>query len=92
MHQLPFQITTFGWGCAGQIALEVMSSLRCLKQGKPVPKYYSTALGASLTIGSVLIGGFLAVAYGVKDNPLLSLNIGASASLILEKLSKGVRW
>jgi hypothetical protein len=39
----------------------------------------------------VWAAGGLAHAYGIKDNPLLAINIGASAPLILQALSKGVR-
>ena len=84
-------LVTFFYGCGGSVAIEVVTMINFLQRGKSLPMHYSDWRYYVLRLFVVLAAGGLAHAYGIKDNPLLAINIGASAPLILQALSKGVR-
>ena len=84
-------LVTFLYGCGGSIAVEIITVVNLLEKGKPLPKHYSNWIYYLLRLFVVFMAGGLALAYGVYDKPLLAINIGASAPLILQTLAKGLR-
>lgn len=61
------------------------------KLAESCPKFARSWVYWLLTLGMVVIGGILVVVYmhsGVSFNSFLALNIGASAPLILSRMSR----
>lgn len=76
----------FLWGLFGSIAIEIVAIIQYYNTGRPFPKRYKQPLFYIVRILLAASGGLLAVAYGI-DKPLLAINIGASAPLILKGFS-----
>lgn len=84
--------TEFFWGLAGGIASEVLKWFRVREElHKGIPDYAKSWPYWGVTVFMVLMGGVLVLAHraseGVDLNPILAVNIGASAPLILGALS-----
>ncbi|MFL6451704.1 MAG: hypothetical protein ACJ746_29120 [Bryobacteraceae bacterium] len=84
-------LIAFLYGSGGSVAVEVLTALAILEKEQPLPKRYSSWVYYLLRLLVVFMAGALAVAYGVYDKPLLAINIGASAPLILQTLARGIR-
>jgi hypothetical protein len=84
------ELNVFLWGAAGSIAMDVVAVVKYF-ESTPLefPDRYSRFwyYVARLLLASV--GGGLAVAYGI-DKPILALNIGAAAPLLITALSQGL--
>ncbi|MEI7857930.1 MAG: hypothetical protein WCH85_10560 [Methanomicrobiales archaeon] len=77
-------------GCFGGIILEAVKWYG-LRESANMPVYIKSAPYWAITIIMVLIGGGLAIFYGtVNVDPLLVVNIGASAPVIISALGKGL--
>ncbi len=82
----------FGLGCMGGVCAEALKWYRIREElHKGVPDYAKSWPYWAVTIIMCLVGGGLVCAYqaseGVDLNPILAVNIGASAPLILGALS-----
>ncbi len=84
-------VSTFLEGAFGSALIEVLTIYEFFyAKEKPFPPRYRK-LGFWLIRLLITAGaGMLAFAYGVKDNPLLAINIGASAPLLLRALGRGL--
>ena len=86
---------TFLWAAGGGLAAEALRwwrLIRAQQQGTTLnlPVYARSPLYWGLTVVIVLAGGMLAVAYvasGQRLGPILAINVGASAPLIIQGLA-----
>jgi len=80
----------FLWGVLGSVAIDVIAVVKIYEaQEITFPARYSRVWYYVIRLMLALIGGGLAVAYGI-DKAILAVNVGASAPLILTALSQGV--
>lgn len=87
--------TTFLWAVGGGLAAEVLRWWRLVQNQRSgatlnLPAYLRSPFYWALTLLIVLAGGMLAVAYAASGEalgPLLAVNIGASAPLIIQGLA-----
>ncbi|MGC2658651.1 MAG: hypothetical protein WA324_11905 [Bryobacteraceae bacterium] len=79
----------FLWGAGGSLAIEILSLYSEIRtvNAAGVPAYYKNPLFWFVRILVTAIAGALAVAEEAT-NPLLAINIGASAPAILQLLTK----
>jgi len=82
---------TFLWGFAGSVAVEIVSLHRHYSLDANIPIRYSLPSFWLIRILLAIVGGGLAVAYGIGNNPLLAANVGAATPLIVQALSQGVK-
>jgi hypothetical protein len=82
---------TFLWGFAGSLAVEVVALYRQYNLDIRIPTRYSRPFYWIIRVLLAVVGGGLAVAYGIGGNPLLAANVGAATPLIVQALSQGVR-
>jgi hypothetical protein len=84
-------LVSFLWGFGGSLAVEV-AAVNQLWQNDPagMPARYKNPWFWFCRLLLAVTGGGLTLAYGIKDNPVLAANIGASAPLILQTLARGV--
>lgn len=82
---------TFLWGFAGSAFVEIVSMNRIYDLGSSIPARYRCPFFWVARILLACVGGSLAVAYGIMDNPLLAANVGAATPLIVQVLSHGVK-
>jgi hypothetical protein len=82
-------MAAFFWAAGGSLALEIISLYNEIKAERAVglPKYYKSPLFWTIRILVTAIAGGLAVVESAS-NPLLAVNIGASAPAILQLLAK----
>ena len=86
---------TFLWAAAGGLAAEALRWWRLVRNQREgatvnLPVYARSPLYWGLTSVIVLSGGMLAVAYvasGLTLGPILAVNVGASAPLIIQGLA-----
>lgn len=86
---------TFMWALGGGLAAEALRWWRLVRSHRSgdtlnLPTYARSPFYWALTSLIVLAGGMLAVAYaasGQRLGPLLAINIGASAPLIIQGLA-----
>jgi|ERR1700733_543601 len=80
----------FAWGIAGGLFAELLGWFKLRHQSPDdLPIQMKTIHYWVVTLGLILAGGVLVVAYlrsDVKVNAIMALNIGASAPLILGSL------
>lgn len=78
----------FGYAVGGGVALEALGFYKIRKSS--FPEWTRTFRYWFWTIVMILIGGGLAVAYVKSEvalDPILAINIGAAAPVIIERLS-----
>lgn len=81
-----FNVVVFALGCAGGVIAEAYRWFS-LRESPDLPVYAKSILYWVVTVVMVLVGGALASVYGISpDNPLLAVNVGISAPLILKSL------
>ncbi len=81
-------LSVFLCGVFGGFLSELLKWYR-IREQKELPLYAKSIVYWAITILIVLSGGILAVLYGIKNiNPVLAVNIGISAPLIIQNLSK----
>ncbi len=78
----------FIWGFSGSLAVEIMSVYNTWGN---IPCRYKQISFWMLRLAVACIGGGLAHAYNIENNPLLAANIGASAPAIIHSLQGGIR-
>lgn len=84
------QSLIFLYGFGGSAAVEVVMLHTIMQGGGKLPdRYRQPAFWVVRTLLAV-IGGGLALAYGI-DKPLLAANIGAATPLIVKAFSDGVQ-
>ena len=83
---------TFLCGLGGSVAVEFVTLLHAYER-EPISFPARYRLFSFYVVRSFLAiaAGLLAVAYGVYDNPILAMNIGASAPLIIRALASGIQ-
>jgi hypothetical protein len=80
----------FLWGLGGSLAVEAVELSKIYYRRKFSLPYRYTLWHFYLSrLILSLVGGGLAVAYGI-DKPLLAANIGAATPLLIEALSRGL--
>jgi CBS-domain-containing membrane protein len=82
----------FSFGCIGGAAVEVLELYRLRKlPPEKIPHYYGTRIYWAATAFMIVLGGVLVVMYilsNVDMNPIIGVNIGASAPLLLASAAK----
>ena len=69
-------LETFLWGFGGSIAIEIVDLNQAFQSGRSrLPRRYSNWLFWVCRVLLAVVGGGLAVAYGIHDNRLLAANI-----------------
>lgn len=84
-------LEVFLCGCAGSIALDVTALARHIQttRKRRLPHYYySFGYYVVRSLIACMAGG-LALAYGIQQ-PLLAINIGAAAPMLIVAFSQGV--
>jgi len=83
---------TFLCGLGGSVAVELITLLREYeREPMSLPKRYKLVGFYMVRSCLAVAAGLLAVAYGVYDSPILAINIGASAPLIIQALTRGIQ-
>ncbi len=85
-------IWVFVFGCAGGFVAEYVGVWNLRKEEPHLwPAYFKRFRYYAISAVMVLMGGGLAVIYGMNPMPaILALNIGASAPLIIQKLTQTI--
>jgi hypothetical protein len=85
-------LLTFLCGMGGSIAVELVTLVQAYEH-EPInlPARYRQVGFYIVRSLLVVAAGLLAVAYGVYDRPILSVNIGASAPLLIQALARGIQ-
>ena len=87
---MTFNLTVFGLGVLGGALAELLNWWQ-LRESPSLPTYAKSAVYWIITVLMILAGGILAVLYNVDaTNPMLALNIGISAPLILKAMAASV--
>jgi hypothetical protein len=83
-------LVIFGCGAAGSLIIEVLRMMEYVEgdQAK-LPTRYKSLLFWALRVLLAIAAGGLAVAYKIRE-PILAVNVGASAPLILRAFAQGV--
>jgi hypothetical protein len=87
------EFEVFYWGAFGGVAGECLGWIK-LAKAKQLPLYLSRRFYWVCFVVMILVGGCIAIAHFRNEkgkSPLLYINVGASAPLILSSLSKGIR-
>jgi hypothetical protein len=84
MHSLQI----FLWGVGGSVAIVIVHLYYHYERGLGIPSRYRKIGYWVVRTLVALLGGALAVAYDI-DNPILAINIGASAPLLVTELGRG---
>ena len=83
-------LQTFFWAFLGSVAVELVTAGRMFQgDSREVPGHYKWGWFWAWRVGLAVLGGFLAVGYGVQDK-ILAMNIGASAPLLINGLALGI--
>jgi hypothetical protein len=83
-------VESFVWGCVGGILAEFLKWYRIRETlHKEAPGYAKSLFYWILTFAGIMIGGVCVLVYkryGIEMNILLSIQIGGSSMLLLDKL------
>ncbi len=80
----------FAIACGGGIIIEFFKWWQ-LRESASWPAYVRSPAYWALTVGMIVIGGFLAVLYGTgQKQAILVLNIGVSAPAVIRALASNV--
>jgi hypothetical protein len=82
-------VITFLWGFFGSCSVEIVTLYNRFGSETPIPLHYKQFPFWALRLLMAAIGGLLAIAAGIDNNPMMSMYVGASAPLIIQKFSKG---
>jgi hypothetical protein len=78
----------FLWGFSGCVAVDVVNAAQYFHTSdETFPRRYKRPMFYVLRLMMAIIGGGLAVAYGI-DKPLLAANIGAATPLIIQAFAQ----
>lgn len=81
-------LEAFLWGFAGSVAVEIVNVYQVFQDEKvAMPSRYKSIWFWIIRGILAVIGGGLTMAYNI-DAPILAINIGASAPLILQALGQ----
>lgn len=84
------ELSVFLWGAGGSIAMDIVAVVKYFETSPlKFPDRYSRFWYYVSRLLLATVGGGLAVAYGI-DKPILALNIGAAAPLLITALSQGL--
>lgn len=87
---MPFNVTVFILGTLGGVLAEVLKWFH-LRESQNWPEYAKRRAYWIITALMAIAGGVLAWAYGIDaTRPLLAINIGISAPLIIKGLAGAV--
>ena len=81
---------TFAWAALGSVLVELLTLYEFYVKDKPLPGRYGKPGFRIVRILLMLGAGLLAKAYKIHDNPLLAVNVGASAPLLMRALGRGL--
>ena len=80
----------FIWGLFGGFLSEILGLFKLRQQlAKEFPMWLKSPIYWVITIGMILVGGILVIVYEQSDqilSPIMAVNIGASAPLIIGSL------
>jgi hypothetical protein len=82
-------VITFLWGCFGSLSVEIVTAYHRFDSESPAPSRNKQLPFWVLRVLIAMIGGGLAIATGIDSNPMMSIYVGASAPLIIQRFSKG---
>ena len=88
MSPVQTQGLMFLCGFGGSVAVEIVMVHQLMQDGKQLPERYTKPVFWVVRILLAVVGGGLALAYGI-DKPLLAANIGAATPLIIKAFSDG---
>lgn len=84
-------LETFLWGFLGSIAVEVVNVNQAFTTARrSLPARYKNPWFWFCRILLAVVGGGLALAYGIDDNRVLAANIGVATPLIIQALARGL--
>jgi len=85
-------LETFFWGFAGSLAVEVVNVNQAFTSRRSaLPRRYRQPAFWVWRVLLAVVGGGLAVAYGITDNRILAANIGVATPLIIQALARGLK-
>ncbi len=80
----------FGYGLLGGFLAEILGLFKLRQQSpKTLPEFLKSGFYWLITVAMLFAGGIIVVVYfksGISLNPLLAVNVGASAPLIIGSL------
>ena len=80
----------FGLGAAGSAAVELVTCWKSYHAGRALPRRYRQAGFWVVRTLLALAAGGLVLAYDIHSNPVLAINVGASAPAIFLSLAEGI--
>jgi len=86
------QVSTFAWGFFGSCSVEIVALYLHYDSETPIPPRYRQPAFWIIRLLVSVIGGSLAIANGTDNNPILSMYIGASAPLIIQRFARGEKF
>jgi hypothetical protein len=84
------KLQMFLWGFGGSCAIEIYTLYQAYNSESALPQRYKRFGFWVVRFFLAIVAGGLVIAHDVKDKPLLALNIGISAPLLLQALARGV--
>jgi hypothetical protein len=78
-------------GFLGSVSVELVTCFHLYQSELPFPSRYRKKGFWAIRILIAVAAGGLVLAYGIKDNAILAINVGASAPAILLTLAEGVK-
>ena len=82
---------TFFEGIAGSALIEIVTVYEYYTQELELPPRYGKVGFWTVRFMIAIAGGFLAYIQGVRNAPLLAINVGASAPLLIRALGSGIK-
>lgn len=81
-------LEVFVWGMGGCLAVDVVTAAQYFHTAEETfPRRYKNPMFYLVRLLVAIIGGGLAIAYGI-DKPLLAANIGAATPLIIQAFAQ----
>jgi hypothetical protein len=82
------KLQMFLWGFGGSCAIEIYTLYQAFITEPQLPQRYKSLGFWIVRFLLAVVAGGLVIAHDVKEKPLLALNIGISAPLILQALAR----
>ena len=84
-------LETFIEGFVGSVLIEVVTIYEYYSQEIDFPPRYTKVGFWSVRVMIAVAGGFLAYIQGVRNAPVLAINVGASAPLLIRAFGGGIK-